>query len=155
MVVEAGGEGGVVRVEIRPHVVVLVDFESITRLNLKHRSGEAFSIGVPVGRPLVGKAVHSSIRTVAGDITAARSAVGIHKTILDRVAVCARRIHLHRGFKNTIRTLDDIHRLQIGLRVGIICREDHVGGLSPNHPVRCGASHRSEDCARDELFHMF
>jgi len=140
MVVEAGGEDRIVRVKIGPHVVVLVDLERIAWLDLKHRSRKPFLIIASIGRPLVGKTIHTCIGTRAGDITATRSAVGIDNTILYRVTVCSRGIHFHGGLEHTIAALDDIHRLQIGLRVGVIRREDDIGGLSPTHPVRCPES---------------
>ena len=63
MVVEASGEDGIIRVKIGPHVVVLVDLENIAWLDLKHRSRKPFLIVASIGRPLVGKTIHSCIGT--------------------------------------------------------------------------------------------
>ena len=93
--------------------------------------------------------------TGTGDIAATRSAVRVYETILDGIAVCARGVHFHRGFEHAVRALDDIYLLQIGLRVGVIGRKDDVGCLSPTRPMRCGQSQRGENCAGEELFHVF
>ena len=153
MIVEAGVKDCIIRVKISPHVADLGDLEGFTWLNLQHRSRKPLPIVGSIGRPLVGKTVHSCIGAVAGDITATSSAVGIQETILHRLTVCSRRIHVHRGFEDPITAFNDIHRLQIGLRVGIIRREDDVGGLSPNHPMRCGERQYGENCAREKLVH--
>ena len=103
MVMKVGNEGGIggVGVAIRK-VVILMNLERISGIQVENRSWEFFGIICPIHTPLIGPCIHSCIGTGTGDIAAAYATIEDTIPVIDWIGVGAGSAHGNGGLQHTI-----------------------------------------------------